>query len=186
MKLPCVNCTYQTKIAYLSSLLEVTIIDIEQDKLNERDKFNKIQLDIEPTVIAINNTTFVACMNNRAYFYELDNLFNNDNNLLNNNDPDIIKEKEYSSIIKQIYMNDQYAAILFTDNRSILQRLPHLDDQFDEINKKESKKKEYYQVDTKLKINCIQLSNNFFIWSTNNGILELFSIEEWTTGLFLY
>ena len=177
IKLPNVNSTYQTKIAYLSSLLEVTFVDIEQEKLDKKEK-NRIQLNIEPTLVAIGNHHLAACMNNRAYFYELNAFFNRSNLHHSADDFDSVKENEYSSIVKCMLMNDQYVAILFTDNRAILHRIPQLED-VDQT--EEQKRKDFYQVDTKLVIVCIALTNHFFTWCTDSGILELFSIEEWST-----
>ena len=177
VKLPNVSCSHQTKIAFLSSLREITFFDIMQEKLDKdsSNSRNRIQLDIEPTLISICNNYLAACMNNKAYFYELNTYSSNF---------EIIKEKEdYRSIIKCMFMNDQYAAILFTDNRAILERI--LDDQYSEdlnehANGQDKKQSSYFQVDTKLSIVCIELTSNFFIWCTDTGIIELFSVEDWT------
>lgn len=180
-RLPSTNCTYQTKIAYLSSLLEITFIDVNQEKLDSKQR-NRIQLDIEPTLISIGGQQLAACINNRAYFYELNSFY--DGSMLHyqrSSDDVLMKEKEYSSIVKNMLMNDHYAAILFTDHKAILHRLPQFHDFDRDFHQFEQQNKDYYQVDTKLMIVCIELTNYFFIWCTDAGILELFSIDEWTT-----
>ena len=170
MKLPNVGCAYQTKIAYLSSLLELTFIDIfEPAEKADKAGRNRIQLDVEPSLIAICNTHLAACMNNRCYFYEL---------TAYHDSFEMVREKEYSSIIRAMQLNDLYAAVLFTDGKAILHRI--LEDQ-PETEPGQAPANSYYQVDAKQSVRCIALTASFFVWCTEAGILELFSIDEWTT-----
>ena len=168
MKLPNVSCAYQTKIAYLSSLLELTFINIFEPVEKSAGR-NQVQLDVEPSLISICNTHLAACMNNRASFYEL-NAFTGF---------ELVKEKEYSSIIRAMAMNDLHAAVLFTDGRAILHRI--LEDQDRPESDTRQSANSYYQVDVKQTVVCIALTTSFFIWCTEAGILELFSLDEWTT-----
>lgn len=177
MRLPNVSCAWQTKIAYLSSLLELSFVDVLEP--TDESGHNRIQLDVEPSLIAICNTHLAACMNNRAYFYEL-NAFPRSSSSSSAGRFEMIKEKEYSSIIRAMQMNDLYAAVLFTDGRAILHRI--LED-YPESDYSDGRRtaNSYHAVDAKQSVVCIALTASFFIWSTDAGILELFSIDEWTT-----
>lgn len=63
-KLPQLGAAYQTRLAYLTSLLEVTV----QDDVNQ-DSTQLLNVDVEPSFLGIGPFHVAVGMNNRAWFY---------------------------------------------------------------------------------------------------------------------
>ncbi|XP_015782176.1 WD repeat-containing protein 19-like [Tetranychus urticae] len=173
-KLTILGSTFGSRAAYLSSLLEVTVVNVlnDNDDDNGYDEESTItfRIDIEPTLIAVGPFHVVVSINNRAWFY---GLTGSDSNLL-------LKEKEYSSIVKSIVLNGDYAAALFTNGKLHL----HL------IESETAAGASYDQREAKIfndgstpdagKISSISLTNDFLIYSTESGFVEFFSLEDWS------
>ncbi|KAF0037436.1 hypothetical protein F2P81_010310 [Scophthalmus maximus] len=89
-KLPILGDSFGTRLAYLTSLLEETPVAIE--------------VDVEPTFIAVGPYHVAVGMNNRAWFYAFVDL-----------EPGFkkLKEFEYLGTIARMCLNSDYAAALF-------------------------------------------------------------------------
>ena len=100
-KMSVLSTHYKTSIAYLSSLREVSIIDV-----SKRHKPIDLWLKIEPSLIALGSRHLVAAINNRAYYHRISSSSNNQK----------VIENEYIGTIKDIKLNSTYAAVL-ADNK---------------------------------------------------------------------
>lgn len=63
--LPIINDSFDTKVVYLTSLLELSVIDVLSD---ERTRVN---IETEPAFVALGPNHVAAGMNNQAWFYSI-------------------------------------------------------------------------------------------------------------------
>lgn len=90
------------RIALLSSIAEVTIYNYSADKV--KTPLNVVQLEIEPSFIAI-GPYYLACgMNNHVWFYDLGRT------LAEN--PMLLGDREYMAEINEVKLNSMYCAVL--------------------------------------------------------------------------
>ncbi|RWS31867.1 hypothetical protein B4U80_10810 [Leptotrombidium deliense] len=169
-RLNIIGSSYATRLAYLSSLLEVTVVNVNED-VQSSEAVVIIRVDIEPQLLAIGPYHVVVAMNNRCWFYAFAN------------EQILLKEKEYLAIIKSIQLNHDYVALLFTDGKCLLHLIESnnsnnndVDDEDDDENARKEMK--LFECDTK--ITCIKLNNQLFIYATESGSIEFFLLEDWT------
>lgn len=90
------------RIALLSSIAEVTIYNYTADKV--RTPLNVVQLEIEPSFIAI-GPYYLACgMNNHVWFYDLGRALTEN--------PMLLGDREYMAEINEVKLNAMYCAVL--------------------------------------------------------------------------
>ena len=63
------NARHKTKVAYLSSLREVSVIDATTKKARPIE----VPLRLEPSIIALGTYHVAAAMNNRVFYHTIDN-----------------------------------------------------------------------------------------------------------------
>uniref|UniRef100_A0A8C5ID53 Anaphase-promoting complex subunit 4 WD40 domain-containing protein n=1 Tax=Gouania willdenowi TaxID=441366 RepID=A0A8C5ID53_GOUWI len=98
-KLPVLGDSYGTRLAYLTSLLEVTVSNHV-----EGESPVAIKVDVEPSFIAVGPFHVAVGMNNRAWFYGL---------MDQNSGVCTLKLMEYLGTIASMCLNSDYAAALF-------------------------------------------------------------------------
>ncbi|XP_071599813.1 WD repeat-containing protein 19 isoform X2 [Heliangelus exortis] len=96
-KLPILGDTCSTRIACLTSLLEVTVANHVERELPVR-----VSVEVEPSFVAIGVYHLAVGMNNRAWFYAL-----GENNVKK------LKDMEYLGTVASMHLNSDYAAALF-------------------------------------------------------------------------
>ena len=75
-RLPLVGSSYGNRIAFLSSLTEVSIHAIDPDGSDSGEESRlAIRLETEPAVIAVGPDHVAAVMNNKGWFYSLTGMF---------------------------------------------------------------------------------------------------------------
>jgi WD repeat-containing protein 19 len=98
-KMPTVHDACNTRVAFLSSLREISVVDTVDDGFQQIS----IELSIEPSFIAL-SPTYTACgMNIRIWFYRLGNSME---------DKVPIAEREFPGNIESVCLNTHYAAVL--------------------------------------------------------------------------
>lgn len=126
VKLNILGSCFGSRLAFLSSLLEVTVLNVTE---NSSEVAAILKLDVEPSLISVGPYHVAVCMNNRVWFYALND---NDNQLL-------LKEKEYSAIIKSIMLNGDYVAILYTNGKLYIHLIENHEHARDDHENKEAK-----------------------------------------------
>ncbi|CAI9586108.1 unnamed protein product [Staurois parvus] len=96
-KLPILGDTSGTKIAYLTSLLEVTVCNLAEGELPIT-----VSVEVEPNFVAVGSYHVAVGMNNRAWFYAL-----------TENGVEKLKDMEYLGTVASMSLNSDYAAALF-------------------------------------------------------------------------
>nr|BAB15550.1 unnamed protein product [Homo sapiens] len=96
-KLPILGDACSTRIAYLTSLLEVTVANPVEGELPIT-----VSVDVEPNFVAVGLYHLAVGMNNRAWFY-----------VLGENAVKKLKDMEYLGTVASICLHSDYAAALF-------------------------------------------------------------------------
>ena len=152
-KLKLIGDAFQANIAYLSSLLEVSChlltSELVSHSLPGTSSFGSasglvLKLDLEPQLVAIGISHLAACINNRVCFYSLE-LARKSSRMSqangNNIGQALVREKEYASIVGQMKLNAEYAAVLFTSGELFLHLIePPTSLELNENESKESKR----------------------------------------------
>ncbi|KAJ3283607.1 WD repeat-containing protein 19 [Borealophlyctis nickersoniae] len=118
--MPTLGGAWETSVAYLTNLKEVSVADQSQStsrSASAQPKLIRKALEIEPTVVAVGQNHVGVALNNRAWFYSLQiesEVIPNDQRGIPNETPII---KEYLASVKTLHMNTDYAAALLSDGR---------------------------------------------------------------------
>ncbi|KAI1286712.1 WD repeat-containing protein 19 [Halotydeus destructor] len=175
-KLPVIGDSFGTRMAYLSSLLEVTTLSVGSGQPVT------VRIAVEPSIVAVGLYHLAVVMNNRVWFYGL-------------SEPDeglLVKEREYLGIIKAFKLNGDYAAALFTDGRLYLHimdtvgpeggpqvgRQGQYDD--DEGENREVKMFPEGALGDKGRIVSHTMTSDMLIFATESGAIEFFLVEDWS------
>lgn len=156
-KLPMLGVAYQTSVAYLTSLLEVTI----QDNVNNEPPLS-VPISIEPSFIGLGPSHLAVGMNNRAWFYTLEL-----------NGAVKLREQDYLGTVQDICLNSEYVAAR-TEGKIQLHILD-LDNSNQEIGQHGSR---LFEV-SKSKITFHAMTQEFLIFCTDSGLIQYFFMEDW-------
>jgi WD repeat-containing protein 19 len=156
-KMSALYAQYKSTIAYLSSLREVSVVDVAG-----RGKPVDITLRLEPSIIAIGEKHVAAGMNNFVYYHRIEP----------KNDPMMSSEREYMGTVQQVCLNDKFAAVM-VDNKVVLHTIEQNGDQ------KQSKTFPSREEGSFAVITTIALTDDFLIYGTEAGSVEIFFLQEW-------
>ncbi|XP_037103187.1 WD repeat-containing protein 19 [Syngnathus acus] len=157
-KLPILGDSYGTRLAYLTSLLEVTVSNYGIPPV-------AIQVEVEPTFIAVGPYHVAVGMNNKAWFYaplEQESAFTK------------LKEIEYFGTVANMCLNAKYAAALFDSKVQL-----HMIDGSEQEERKQMKL--FPDDDRKGRILCHALTADFLSYGTDLGNVVCVLVEDWET-----
>ncbi|XP_029905954.1 WD repeat-containing protein 19 [Myripristis murdjan] len=159
-KLPILGDSFGTRLAYLTSLLEVTV-----SNQVEGESPVAIEVEVEPTFIAVGPFHVAVGMNNRAWFYTI-----------GDRDPGFhrLKDVEYLGTIASMCLNADYAAALFEGKVQV-----HMIEGEDQEEKKQMRL--FIGDDRKDRILCHALTNDFLYYGTDLGSVVCVLLEDWQT-----
>ncbi|XP_019956067.1 WD repeat-containing protein 19 isoform X1 [Paralichthys olivaceus] len=157
-KLPILGDSFGTRLAYLTSLLEVTV-----SNQVEGETPVAIEVDVEPTFIAVGPYHVAVGMNNRAWFYALVD-----------HEPGFkkLKDFEYLGTIASMCLNSDYAAALFEGKVQL-----HMIEGKDHEEKKQMKL--FPDDDRNGRILCHALTADFLYYGTDSGNVVCVLVEDW-------
>jgi len=175
-KLTILGDSFGSHLIFLSSLLEVTIVNVSED-INE--SLMMIRIDVEPSLVSIGPFHAAVTMNNRAWFYSL-----------TGNEPSILREREYVGIIKCLKLNGDYVAALFANGTVHLHLIENESSSGIASSSSNREGKDYERRDVKSfpesggsslggRITTLCLTNDFLIFATDSGSIEFFILEDW-------
>eukprot|EP00948_MAST-09A_sp_MAST-9A-sp1_P002723 g2723.t1 len=154
---PTINATFLSSVAYMSSLQEMSIVDVMSD-----DEPASIKVDIEPAFIGLGPTYAGIGMNNRVWFYEL-------------RDYRLFREEEYAmGTLREIKLNSKYAAVRSSNKI----KLHYIENEKDPSSYS-------FPENSSFGITCMGLSENHLIYATSLnggkgavGSLHFYSLED--------
>ncbi|XP_067137635.1 WD repeat-containing protein 19 [Centruroides vittatus] len=157
-KLPVLGDSYGTKIAHLTSLLEVTISHIVEQEMT-----TTLRVDVEPNFLSLGPYHLAVGMNNRAWFYGL-----------GERGPIPIHDREYLGTVQSIKMNSDYASALFEGKI----QLHIIEGENGEIEEREARLFPGGDF-SNIRITCHIMTNDFLIYGTDTGSIQFFLLEDW-------
>ncbi|KAM4052553.1 WD repeat-containing protein 19 [Anomaloglossus baeobatrachus] len=157
-KLPILGDTSGTKIAYLTSLLEVTVCNLVEGELPIT-----VSVEVEPNFVAVGPYHVAVGMNNRAWFYAL-----------TENGVERLKDMEYLGTVASMCLNSDYAAALFEGKVQL-----HMIESEPLDSQEERETRLFPSTDEKYRILCHALTGDFLIYGTNTGLVKYFYLEDW-------
>ncbi|XP_078534454.1 WD repeat-containing protein 19 isoform X1 [Lissotriton helveticus] len=157
-KLPVLGDTCGTKIAYLTSLLEVTVANYI-----EGEQPITVSVEVEPSFVAVGPFHMAVGMNNRAWFYALAD-----------NGVETLKDVEYLGTVASMCLNSDYAAALFEGKVQL-----HVIESEGLDSQEERETRLFPALDDKCRIWCHALTSDFLIYGTDTGVIQYFYIEDW-------
>ncbi|EHB16212.1 WD repeat-containing protein 19, partial [Heterocephalus glaber] len=163
-KLPILGDSCCTRIAYLTSLLEVTVAN-----LMEGEPPITISVDVEPIFVAVGLYHLAVGMNNRAWFYVLGENGKSELSAVKK-----LKDVEYLGTVANICLHSNYAAALFEGKVQL-----HLIENEIVDPQEERETRLFPAVDEKCRILCHALTCEFLIYGTDTGVIQYFYIEDW-------
>ncbi|XP_054993579.1 WD repeat-containing protein 19 isoform X2 [Sorex araneus] len=157
-KLPILGDACSTRIAYLTSLLEVTVANPVEGELPVT-----VFVDVEPNFVAVGLFHLAVGMNNRAWFY-----------VLGENAVKRLKDVEYLGTVASVCLHSDYAAALFEGKVQL-----HLIESEISDTQEERETRLFPAVDDKCRILCHALTADFLVYGTDTGMIQYFYIEDW-------
>ncbi|CAK4724993.1 unnamed protein product [Aphanomyces euteiches] len=159
-RMPNIHDHFGNYVAFLSSLREITVVDILG-----RDNPIHIQVSIEPSFIAIGPRHVAVGMNNRVWFYRCDG----------SSRDALVNEQQYLGRVTSVKLNRDFAAVL-SDGKVLLHWIEP-----SQQHAAEQSKSFPDRDDRGGEISAIALTKDFFIYSTTNGhgTIQFFYLAEW-------
>ncbi|GFR90645.1 WD repeat-containing protein 19-like [Elysia marginata] len=159
-RLPMLASVCQTRIAYLTSLLELTV----EDNIAQEDPL-AIQVEVEPSFVGLGPYHVGVGMNNRAWFY-----------FFGDSGPEQMKDsKEYLGTVHSMCLNADYAAVGFEGQVQL-----HMIEGDAAGASDERESRLFPDPDHKnCKITSHAMTSDFLIYGTSIGGLHYFYIEDW-------
>ncbi|XP_038608159.1 WD repeat-containing protein 19 isoform X1 [Tachyglossus aculeatus] len=157
-KLPILGDTCSTRIAHLTSLLEVTVANPVEAELPIT-----VSVEVEPNFVAVGLYHLAVGMNNRAWFYAL-----------GENGVKKLKDVEYLGTVASMCLHSDYAAALFEGKIQL-----HMIESAILDTQEERETRLFPAVDDKCRILCHALTGDFLIYGTDTGVIRYFFIEDW-------
>ncbi|XP_041953534.1 WD repeat-containing protein 19 isoform X1 [Alosa pseudoharengus] len=152
-RLPILGSSSGTRMAYLTSLLEVTVANPV-----EMEGPLAVAVDVEPNFIAVGPYHVAVGMNNRAWFYAV-----------GENAVERLKDTEYLGTVVSMCLNADYAAALFEGKVQL-----HMI----EGEEQEERQTKLFSGD-KYRIMSHALTADFLFLGTDTGLIQCFFIEDW-------
>jgi WD repeat-containing protein 19 len=168
VQLPQLGDCYDTSIGYLSSLLQVNVVQVN----SSQDGLMTIDCPIEPAFVSVGLSHVAIGMNNRIWFTEI------------MTDNRSFTERSYTGTISDVKLNDRYAAVL-SDGRielHLIQMSLALQFNAQPMSDRPDVQVFPYDGDSDV-ITCLGLTNNFLIYGTEAGNIVYFCLEEWSISV---
>jgi WD repeat-containing protein 19 len=165
-KMSILYTTYRSTICYLSSLREVSIMNIKR-----KTRPMEVTLMLEPSVIAVGSKHVAGGMNNKVYYHRI---------IPNNSgsgppSSDLVNEQEYVSTVRAIQLNNAFAAVL-TDSKVILHPIEPISAAQQQQQTKTFPTREEGAF---AKVTCVALTDDFMYYGTEAGAVEVFYLGDW-------
>ncbi|CAG0902490.1 unnamed protein product, partial [Darwinula stevensoni] len=164
-KLPLLGASHGLRIAYLTSLLEVSIASFQ-----DKESGMMLRIPVEPTFLALGPYHLAIGMNNRAWFFSLGEEGTN-----SSVPPELVRDREYLGTVQDLLISDTYASVLYEGRL----QLHLIEGEAGEAEERESKlfpDREH----SSMIITTHAITPEFLIYASDSGGIYFFHLEDWT------
>eukprot|EP00927_Polykrikos_kofoidii_P000378 TRINITY_DN10136_c0_g1_i1.p1 TRINITY_DN10136_c0_g1~~TRINITY_DN10136_c0_g1_i1.p1 ORF type:complete len:1380 (-),score=277.95 TRINITY_DN10136_c0_g1_i1:218-4357(-) len=154
-KLTALSATCNTRLAYLTSLREMTVIE----GANEQGNKVVLQTDVEPTFVALGPSHLATGMNNRVWFYAC----------VHQGMSHLVNEQEYIGRVESVSLNATHACVLI-EGRVYLHPI--------EKNSGDGKTTIFPRKEDDRTITTASIVGSFLIYAHSNGRLQYYSLVD--------
>ncbi|KAI9344181.1 hypothetical protein DFJ73DRAFT_840418 [Zopfochytrium polystomum] len=200
-KLPILGGSYDHCLAYVTALREVTISELvltnpattssAASALTHPAALStyKVDLDVEPGIVAVGPRHWAAGLNNTVTFYwggwakqmqpwAKPDVDGTPKGLAPGQ---IVQHKEYIGTVQRISLNNTMAAVVFTDGRMQVHSIdyPGRSQQNQSFQKIFPDKEVLRTAKNGFEITSVILTNELLIYGTANGCIHHYSVEDW-------
>eukprot|EP00940_MAST-03C_sp_MAST-3C-sp2_P000948 g948.t1 len=154
--IPLMHDSSGSRMAYLSSLQEATILDFATEARGARGQ--KIELEVEPAFVSLGSTHFAAGMNNRVWYYR---------NVDNDDEWSPCGEREYLGSVERVRLSKNIAAVLCNGRVHV-----------HSLNRGKDDRSSMLPEDND-RATCAELTDDLLIYGTESGHLKYFSLGDW-------
>lgn len=175
--MPIIHDHYQSRMAHMSSLQEVSIFDVndsqddgELDDNERPSRYTKrwrFELEVEPEFVALGDRYFAAGMNNRVWYYrfvEAENTWSP------------CGEKEYLGSVESVKLGVEHVAVI-CDGRV---HLHSINDSVSSGTRQSTMIPDDIDESRRSVVTSVALTDKLLIYSTRGGALKFFSLQDWT------
>ncbi|KAF1335623.1 Wd repeat-containing protein 19, partial [Globisporangium splendens] len=167
-RMPMIYDHYNNYVAYLSSLQELSVVDVLG-----RDPPIHIAVSIEPLFVTIGPRHVAVGMNNRVWYYRCDGTANDS----------LVNEQQYLGRVTAVKLNGDYAGVLCDGKASLHLIEPGASTNVDlqEEQGKIFSSSSGGRDERTNEISSIAITKDFFIYGTSNGTgaIHFFYLAEW-------
>jgi WD repeat-containing protein 19 len=164
--LPALHASYGSKLAYLSSLRELTVLEGAVAASSSKGSPPRpllIPLSMEPSFLALGASHAAVGMNNRVSFYRA-----------LPNDKSCVAEEDYMGRVEDVKLNKMHAAVL-----SAGQVILHSIEPNSRVGNSRTTIPDPGNTETNSTVICMGLTDSLLIYGTSGGCVELFHLQEW-------
>lgn len=172
-------CSYKSKVAYLSSFQEVTLIDSTMVTSKQDQKI--IPLSMEPEHLSIGENYLTTSTGNKLCVYSLSS------DTDTSNDSPLIMEQEFNADITDIQSNKTHLAALTSDAKVSILSIDSGSDGPRSSNKsnhiaipdKNNNHDDHHSLSTDIQITCMAITKAHLYFGTDSGTVQIFALDEW-------
>ncbi|RZF45403.1 hypothetical protein LSTR_LSTR002846 [Laodelphax striatellus] len=192
-RLPILAAAHANTVAVLTALTQLTLHQLTFHKGKSLPTVT-LEMEVEPSFLAIGPFHLVGGMNNRAWLYELSHNaptplspsgeFSPTTGIGNGilRSPQLISDHEYLGTIKSICLNSEYTSALF-EGKLQLHLTEPLNGAVNGFDHEGREMKLLPEDGEHLTITCHALSAEFLIYASDMGHLRYFLLEDWTQAI---
>jgi WD repeat-containing protein 19 len=179
--MPNIHDQHGSRIAYLSSLREISVVDAVQ-----RPPPTRIEVEVEPAFVALGPSHVAVGMNNAVWFHNVDDGSGGGGGGRGGESAaaagGAVCKQEYLSTVAKVQLNHEHAAVLTRDGTLTLQQIEPGAEQGSGRGSERTIFPEGGVGGASGSERCTDcaLTRDFLIYSTSAGCIEFFYLGEWT------
>ena len=158
-RMPTIHDSHNTRVAYLSSLREISIVDCVGES-----RVTTLPVSIEPSFVSLGPFHVAVGMNNRVWYYRCDGASR-----------DLVNEREYLSTVDSVKLNHGFAAVMCEGRVHV-----HQIEGGQGNGAGGGETMIFPEREGGGRVTCCVLTAEFLIYGTEEGAVEFFYLTDWT------
>ncbi|XP_046667542.1 WD repeat-containing protein 19 [Homalodisca vitripennis] len=162
-KLPMLAAAYNSRVALLSSLTQITVYQLPFDKGKTMTSV-VVEVEVEPSVLAVGPYHLVCAMNNRSWLYDLSR----------ESEPTLLSDREYIGTVSAVSLNAEYTAVLLGHKIHL-----HYTESGGSSHGMDREMRMFPDEGEQYIVSSMALTTDFLIYASDMGHIWYFLLEDW-------